>query len=137
MTARVSLRVGLTFLTVVQVAVGSWALILPRSFFDIPVVGMGMAFNEHLMRDYGAMSLASATVLGLAAVRMERSLTRAALLMYLVWAVGHFAIHVQLIHHLTTAQATSLMIALGVAILLTCGLLLLTRSDTENSSPSR
>ena len=132
MTARVSLRAGLAFLAFAQIAVGCWALILPRSFFDIPVVGMGMAYNEHLMRDYGAMSLASAVVLSLAAVQMTRSATRTALLMYLVWALAHFAIHVPLIDHLTPAQATYLMIALGVAILLTCGLLLLSKSGTES-----
>lgn len=132
MTARVSLRAGLTFLAVAQVAVGCWALILPESFFDIPVVGMNMAYNEHLMRDYGAMSLASALVLGLAAMHMTRSATRTALLMYLIWTVAHFVIHLQMIDHLTPTQATSLMIALGVAVLLTGGLLLLTKSGTES-----
>ncbi len=59
--------------------VGTWALFFPARFFSLEMVGMGMAYNEHLMRDYGAMTLASAVVLGLATVQMGRTLTVVAL----------------------------------------------------------
>ncbi|GAA3219912.1 hypothetical protein [Nonomuraea helvata] len=58
------LRAGLAFLTVTQFGVGCWALLWPRSFFDVPFVGMRMPYNAHLMMDYGAMSLATTMMLG-------------------------------------------------------------------------
>lgn len=123
MTARAWLRSGLAFLAAVQAAVGCWALLLPQSFFALPVVGMGMADNEHLMRDYGAMSLASAVVLGAAAWSLATVLVRAALLMYLVWSVPHFLIHVRLLGHLTPGQGTWLLVLLGAAVALPAALL--------------
>lgn len=38
-----------------QFAVGGWALLFPRAFFDIPWVGMRMPYNARLMMDYGAV----------------------------------------------------------------------------------
>jgi hypothetical protein len=73
------LRAGLGFLAVTQVVVGGWALFLPTRFFALEVVGMGMAYNEHLMRDYGAMTLAGAVVLGAATIHTAQWLARTAL----------------------------------------------------------
>lgn len=50
------IRAGIGFLAAVQIVVGIWALFFPARFFALAVVGMGMAYNEHLMRDYGAMT---------------------------------------------------------------------------------
>jgi hypothetical protein len=85
------LRAGLGFLAASQLFVGAWALFLPTRFFALDVVGMGMAYNEHLMRDDGAMTLASAATLGAATIHMGQWLIRTALVMYLVWAVPHFS----------------------------------------------
>jgi hypothetical protein len=68
-------RAGIGFLAASQTVVGVWALFFPVNFFSLEIVGMGMAYNEHLMRDYGAMTLASAVVLGVATVHMGRMLT--------------------------------------------------------------
>lgn len=135
MNARTRLRAGLGFLAVTQFGVAAWALAFPRSFFAIPVVNMGMAYNEHLMLDYGALTLATVVVLGAAAVRMERSLTLVALVVYLVWAVAHFLIHVRLLHHLSPTQATYLMLALGAAIAIAVALLVLVRPATRRPVP--
>lgn len=125
MTEFGGLRLGLGFLAATQLVVGGWALFLPARFFALEVVGMGMAYNEHLMRDYGAMTLASAVVLTAATIRMGQWLVRTALVMYLTWAVPHFFVHLSMLGHLTQATATVLMTALALAIALPAGLLVL------------
>lgn len=119
-------RAGLGFLAATQLVVGVWALFFPARFFALEVVGMGMAYNEHLMRDYGAMTLASAVVLGAATIHMGQWMTRTALVMYLVWAVPHFLVHLTMLDHLAPSTAAMLMVALGLAIAVSAGLLVLT-----------
>lgn len=121
------LRAGLVFLAATQGVVGGWALLFPRVFFDIPWVGMRMAYNEHLMMDYGAMSLAAAVLLGVAATTMDQLLARTALLSYLTWATLHLVIHLRFLDMLTAVEGTTLMIALAAAVLLTITLFALTR----------
>lgn len=128
------LRAGLALLTTTQVVVGIWALLLPERFFALAVVGMGMAYNEHLMRDYGAMTLASAVVLGAAAIRMERLIVRTALVMYLVWAIPHFFIHVTMLDHLPAATGVLLLILLGAAIVIPAALLVIAKPVTDNGN---
>ena len=127
---RRGLRAGLGFLTATQIVVGVWALFLPARFFALGVVGMGMAYNVHLMRDYGAMTLASAVVLGAATIHMGQWITRTALVMYLTWAVSHFFVHLtmldMMLDHLGPSTVTLLMVALGLAIALPAVLLVLT-----------
>lgn len=126
------LRSGLAFLAAVQFAVGCWALLAPRSFFDISWVGMGMHYNAHLMMDYGAMSLATSVVLGVAAVTMVQLMIRTALAVYLVFAVPHLVIHIRLLHHLAPDQRVPLLTALTAAAVIPLILLGLTfRSRKE------
>ncbi|GGL20850.1 hypothetical protein [Nocardia jinanensis] len=124
------LRAGLGFLTAAQLVVGVWALFFPVSFFALEVVGMGMAYNEHLMRDYGAMTLASAVVLGAATIRTIPWLARTALIMYSVWAVPHFLVHVAMVGHLAPRTAALLLTFLGLAVVLPAGLLVLALRTT-------
>lgn len=126
------LRAGLGFLATTQLAVGVWALVFPVSFFALEVVGMGMPFNEHLMRDYGAMTLASAVVLTAATVRMRRRTAQTALVMYLTWAVPHFVVHLTMLDHLAPSTAVLLMTALGLAIAVAAALLALAGRVTES-----
>jgi hypothetical protein len=78
------LRAGLVFLVVTQVLVGGWQLVAPHSFYaDGPVPGHHWVdllppYNEHLMRDVGALNLALGVVLAVAAVGLERRLVVAA-----------------------------------------------------------
>ncbi|MEU4766231.1 hypothetical protein AB0H12_23540 [Actinosynnema sp. NPDC023794] len=119
------LRAGIAFLTATQFGVGCWALFLPRSFFDVPWVGMHMPYNAHLMMDYGAMSLATSVVLGVAVLTTERLVVRTALVTYLMFAVPHLVIHLRLSHHLAPADRARLLIALTTAVLIPLALLLL------------
>lgn len=60
------LRVGLLLYLAVTALVGMWAALWPRSFYDDfpwpghPWVALLGAYNEHLVRDFGAMNLAMA-----------------------------------------------------------------------------
>jgi hypothetical protein len=119
-TVRAWLRSGLFFLTFVHVAVGLWTLLFPRSFYDgIPTVDAYPPFNEHLFRDYGAMNLAMAVVLGVGAVVMERTLVHVALVSNLVWAVPHLVFHAT---HLPHADGPALTAALVVALTITAAI---------------
>lgn len=131
MSARTWLRAGLAFLCVVQFAVGVWALLFPRSFFDIPWVGMRMPYNSHLMMDYGAMSLATAVVLGVSFFVVGRSMARTALAVYLVFAVPHLVIHIRLLHHLAPGERVPLLAALTAAVVIPLVLLPLTSRIEE------
>ncbi|MEV0053088.1 hypothetical protein AB0H34_21590 [Saccharopolyspora shandongensis] len=130
------LRIGLAFLTATQLVVGLWALLLPARFFALEVVGMGMAYNKHLMLDYGAMTLASAVVLGAATINMGQWITRTALVMYLTWAVPHFFVHLTMLDHLAPSTTALLMVALGLAIALPAGLLALTEREPRRLDDS-
>lgn len=118
------MRAGVGFLAATQLVVGVWALFFPARFFALSVVGMGMAYNEHLMRDYGAMTLASAVVLA-AAAHMGQWLVRVALVMYLTWTVPHFFVHLTMLGHLAPSTGALLMTALAAAIALPAALLVL------------
>ncbi|MEO3875723.1 hypothetical protein ABGB18_43665 [Nonomuraea sp. B12E4] len=82
MTARAWVRTGLGVLVLYHLLLGVWTLFLPRSFYDLfpapghPWVTFLPPYNEHLLRDFGAMNLAMVVVLGTAAAIAERRLPR-------------------------------------------------------------
>lgn len=122
------LRAGLWFLTLVTAAVGVTAMLLPRGFYDhVPWVALNPPYSEHLMRDYGAMNLALALVLVVAAVTMNRLLVRTALGALLLFAVPHLIFHATHSEHVTTAAAVTELVALTIAAALPAALLILTR----------
>lgn len=128
MNARLTtLRAGVWFLTVVEIAIGLVATLAPRAFYDyVPWVDLIPPFSEHLMRDYGAMNLSLALVFVVAAITMERRMVRIALGAYLLFAIPHLIFHLTHLEHFTTAGAVGQTIALTVAVLLPVALLILT-----------
>jgi hypothetical protein len=121
------LRAGVWFLTFVEIVVGLVATLAPRAFYDyVPWVDLIPPFSEHLMRDYGAMNLSLALVFVVAAVTMERRMTRIALGAYLLFAIPHLIFHLTHLEHFTTAAAVWQTILLMVAVVLPVGLLILT-----------
>lgn len=121
------LRAGLWFLTLVTAAVGVTATLLPRGFYDqVPWVALNPPYSEHLMRDYGAMNLALALVLVVAAVTMNRLLVRTALGALLLFAVPHLIFHATHSEHVTTTAAAAELVALTIAAALPAALLTLT-----------
>jgi hypothetical protein len=87
-------------------AVGGWAAIAPRSFYDRLFPGLGGdwvsaigPYDEHLVRDFGEALVAIAVLLWIAAAVLERRLVLTALVVALVQSVPHMAFH------LTTTRA--------------------------------
>ncbi|MHA6620825.1 hypothetical protein [Pseudonocardia sp. DLS-67] len=108
---------------------GLWALAAPLVFYEgfplpgHPWVALLPPYNEHLVRDFGALNLALAVVLAGAALRADRATARLAALAVLAAAVPHAAYHVLHLSHFPPADAvtqtvgTVLHIALLVVVL--------------------
>jgi hypothetical protein len=92
------LRGGLLLLAATTLFGGIWALMLPRSFYDdFPLPGSDWVstlgpYNEHLIRDYGALNLALAILLVAAALLLERRVVQVALVTWLVYATPHLVL---------------------------------------------
>src|SRR5215203_3424031 len=90
------LRIGLLFLAATTLNGSLWALPFPRSFYDyFPLPGRDWIstlgpYDEHLVRDYGALNLALGILLVATAIFLERRLIRVALVAWLGYAVPHF-----------------------------------------------
>lgn len=125
------LRAGLLFLAATLLMVGLWALPFPRAFYgDFPLPGWLWVstlgpYNGHLVRDYGAMNLALAFLLGAAAIFLERRLILVALGAWLFFAVPHFVFHAGQTHHFSAFHNAAQLGSLGFQILLPLGLLVL------------
>ena len=92
MNYRLWTRIALGYLTAMALQIGVWALLAPRSFYD-DYPGLGRAwvsvdgpFNEHLIRDVGALNLALAAMLLAAAITLSRALVVAVAVASLTWA---------------------------------------------------
>ena len=127
------LRPGLILLTVFAVIVGAWALFSPRSFYDdFPGgdrawVSALPPYNEHLVRDVGALNLAVGLMVGGAAYYMERRLTMVALLAYLVYSVPHFFFHMFHLDELSDSDKILQTASLAFTVVLPVYLLALNR----------
>jgi hypothetical protein len=128
----VPLRIGIWFLALVELAVGVVAMVIPRVFYDdVPGVSLASPYSEHLMRDVGALNLALAVVLFIAAITMEQLMVRTALIAYLVFAVPHLLFHVTHHQRYPTGVAITETTGLVVAVLLPAALLALTRERAD------
>ena len=92
-------RVLLAILSVSGATVGTWAAFTPRAFYD-KFPGLGQIwvsvdgpYNEHLVRDVGALNLALAVVSVCALVSLARSTVVAAGLAWLAYGLPHFVYH--------------------------------------------
>jgi hypothetical protein len=128
------LRGGLAVLAVTPAFVGIWATLAPRSFYDdfpgaghhwVSAVG---AYDEHLVRDVGALNLSSLVLLAFAFAWLDRRLVQAALVSYVVAVVPHLAYHATALDNLSTGDAVAEMAGLALNVVVPLGLLALTRS---------
>ena len=99
MDKRSIIRLALGYLAAQSALLGVWALLGPRSFYD-GFPGFGKAwisvdgpYNEHLIRDVGALNLALLVVLVAAAFTLSRQLVVTACLATLAWGVPHLLYH--------------------------------------------
>ncbi|MYS86674.1 hypothetical protein [Embleya scabrispora] len=141
--ARFWLRAGLVALAAAQGLVGAVQLLLPKAFYEDfpsrthPWVSLLPPYNEHLMRDVGALTLAYVLVLGVAAVTLEPTMVRTALAANLVFTVPHLVFHSSHLDHFPTAQAVTQTIALALTVALPCALLCITQRSAPWTLPRR
>jgi hypothetical protein len=118
------IRAALVALAVVAVSAGVWASVSPRAFYD-NYPGLGHAwvaadgpYNEHLIRDFGALNLALAVVTIVAAVTLGRAVVIAAALAWLVFQVPHFVYHLRHLDVFDTADKAAVVVGLAAAVVL-------------------
>ena len=137
------IRAGLVFLAVAQGAAGLVQLFAPKVFYDdfptpaTPWVSLLPPYNEHLVRDVGALTLAYVLVLAAAAIWPEPKLVRVALAANLVFTVPHFAFHATHLGHYSTGAAVGQTAALGLAVLIPAALLVLSVRPPARTSARR
>ena len=118
------LRAGLLLLASAPLVVGLWALLVPRSFYDdFPLPGREWVstlgpYNEHLVRDVGALNLALGVLLATATILLERRFVRASLVAWLVYAVQHFVFHLTTLDAFPPFDNLANVGVLGLAVLL-------------------
>lgn len=128
MTLRTALRVGLVILAAMQVLVGAWALSAPLAFYDgFPLprhawVALLPPYNEHLVRDVGALNLALTVVLGAAAWTLDRTMVRVALLALMIFALPHAVFHAGHLAGFPTGDAVAQTVGTVLQLILTVGL---------------
>jgi hypothetical protein len=132
-TARAAwLRAGLALLAMIEALQGFWMYFAPRSFYDdVPTVSADPPFNQHLMTDIGGLGLAMAVVMGGAAVLMDRTLIRVALVAYLVYSVSHLLFHVTHLMGLSPGGTAFLLTGLSLLPLIALALLILSIRQPE------
>src|ERR687887_2133517 len=100
MRAPATSRTILWLLAAVQAFIGGWAVAAPRSFFDtFPGAGHTWTallppYNEHLVRDVGALSLSLAALTVAAALTLERRMVIVTALAWLLYSIPHLAFHI-------------------------------------------
>lgn len=115
-------RLVLLLLAAAAITVGLWASVLPASFFaDFPLgrdwVAVDGAYNEHLVRDVGALHLALAVVTLVAWHRPTPTQVRAAAVAWLGFMLPHLAYHLFHADLLAPADATAQTALLALQVI--------------------
>jgi AhpD family alkylhydroperoxidase len=133
----IAFRAVMIGLGLVQTVNGLWALFAPRSFYEDFPPGRGgwvsalPAYNEHLLRDVGALFLATGFLLLVAAVRLERRLVWVSLVAWLLFALPHAVYHLFNLEPYDTTDTVGNAFTLALTVVLPAGLLgLLARRET-------
>ncbi|HEU5486423.1 MAG TPA: hypothetical protein VFU98_16050 [Microlunatus sp.] len=114
-TRRAVATAALGFLALSQLVIGGWALAAPAGFYaTFPASGHAWVallppYNEHLVRDVGALSLALAVLLTAAAITADRLMVRVAAGAFSVYAVPHTLFHGLHLHGFTVVDAAAQM----------------------------
>jgi hypothetical protein len=124
--------VSLGGLALGQAVIGVWALLAPKSFYSgFPAAGHAWVallppFNEHLVRDVGALSLALTVVLLVAALSGRSLMVRTAVAAFAVYAVPHTVFHARHLQGFGVPDAIAQMAGFGFQLLLVAVALLST-----------
>jgi hypothetical protein len=125
------LRVALAILALVSVELGAWATFAPRSFFDdYPGLGRHWVraygpYNEHLVRDFGALNLALAVVTIVALITLGRPLVIAVAIAWLAWGVPHLVYHLRHLDVFSTGDKVANVVGLAAVPVLAIVVLVL------------
>lgn len=135
-------RVILSVLALIEVAIGAWQLFAPYSFYTYFPAGQGWVerlgpYDQHLITDVGELTLALETFLTLAALVFERRLVQVALVGYLVQAVPHLVFHAIHREHMSTAQNVANLATLALAVIVPAGVLWLSLRWPEPDASAR
>ena len=138
---RAATRLVLGILAAVQATDGLYALLAPRSFYDDFPAGRGWvealpAYSEHLVRDVGALFLATAVVLAAAAIWLERRLVLVALVSFLVFSVPHTIYHLFNLEGISTGDAIAEAVLLILTVLAPLALLVAMLRPPPRANPS-
>lgn len=115
-------RVALVVLAANGMFVGLWALAAPRSFYDdFPGAGrvwvaVDGPYNQHLVRDVGALNLALAFVAVLALVTGSVLVAQAAGGAALIYGVPHLLYHATHLSPFDTTDAVGVIVGLALAV---------------------
>jgi hypothetical protein len=142
-TRRLVERILLAVLAISILPVSLWASFAPRSFYtDFPGGGRSWVavdgpYNEHLVRDVGALDLALVVIAVYAIVSLSRPLVRATALGFLVSGTLHLAYHLRHLDLYDTSDQIANAVGLAVTPLAALALLGATmRASTASSSAS-
>jgi hypothetical protein len=130
------IRVGLLALAVPTAAIGAWALVAPHGWYgDFPGGGRHWVsalgpYDEHLVRDFGALYLGLGFLLGFAAISLVRVLVQAALGSYLVFSVPHVVFHAANTEPFGTGDNVANMVTLVLGLAFAVALLAATFRTT-------
>ncbi len=127
-------RIGLALLAVTALPIGAWAVIAPRAYYDdFPGLGSQWIspdgpYNEHLMRDFGALNLALGVFTVCAAIWLLRPMVIAAAVAWIVYPLPHVAYHALNLDHYDTGDQVGILAGLGLAPVVAVVLLVASRS---------
>jgi hypothetical protein len=115
-------RVVLALLAISSGIVGLWAAFAPRSFYlHFPGgghdwVALDGPYNEHLVRDVGALNLALTVVTLFALFALTRQLVLAAASAWLVYGVPHLVYHLRHLSPFSGSDAVEIPVSLALAV---------------------
>jgi len=137
------LRAALVFGTLLQVVTGVWPLLWPAHFYATfpwpghPWQAWLPAYNEHLIRDFGALNLVLAMLFGVAAYTMDRLMVQVSLVAYLIFGVPHLLFHLNHLGGLPTVDAAAQVGSLTIGVVGPVVLLWLSRGLPARPGPPR
>jgi hypothetical protein len=133
------MRAGLIALAFPSAVIAVWGLISPRGFYGtFPGAGRHWVsalppYNEHLLRDFAAASLAMVVFLVGAAIILERRAIQVALIAFLAYSIPHLAYHLTTTDHYSTGDNLGSLGGFLVTLVIAVALLALTRPVSEPS----